>query len=324
MRKATVVIPNYNGMKYMANCLESLYRLDEQALFQVLVVDNGSTDGSMELIRDHYPQVKLEALPENTGFCHAVNVGIEEADTPYVILLNNDTEVLSGFVEALMNAIERNEKCFAVSAQMLQWQDHERIDDAGDQYCVLGWAYSRGKGKPAAQYNRPAEVFAACGGASIYRKSILDEIGYFDENHFAYLEDIDICYRARIYGYHCTYEPAAKVLHAGSATSGSRYNDFKTRMSSANSTYLIAKNMPLLQQLWNLPFLMLGFFIKTCFFTMKGMAPTYTQGLLKGLQKYHTPSGRKQKVPFKFKNLPNYIHIQLLLYLNTFRFIMKK
>ena len=91
MRKATVVIPNYNGIKYMANCLESLYRLKEQALFRVLVVDNGSTDGSMELIRDNYPQAQLVSLPENTGFCHAVNVGIEKADNPYVILLNNDT-----------------------------------------------------------------------------------------------------------------------------------------------------------------------------------------------------------------------------------------
>lgn len=324
MRKTTVVIPNYNGIKYMANCLESLYRLKEQALFQVLVVDNGSTDGSMELIRDNYPQAELISLPENTGFCHAVNVGIEKTDTPYIILLNNDTEVLPGFVEALIDAIECDEKCFAVSSQMLQWQNHSLIDDAGDQYCVLGWAYSRGKGKPADQYDRPTEVFAACGGASIYRKSILNEIGYFDEAHFAYLEDIDISYRARIYGYHCTYEPTAKVLHAGSATSGSRYNSFKTTLSSANSTYLICKNMPLLQLVWNLPFLIFGFLIKTIFFTIKGMGTTYLKGLCKGLQKAHTQEGKTHKVPFQWSRLGNYIHIQSLLYMNTFRLFLKK
>ena len=324
MRKATVVIPNYNGIKYMSNCLESLYRLKEQALFQVLVVDNGSTDGSMELIRDSYPQVNLIALPENTGFCHAVNVGIEQSDTPYVLLLNNDTEVLPGFVEALINAIERDEHIFAVSSQMLKWQDHDSIDDAGDQYCVLGWAYSRGKGKPAADYNHPTEVFAACGGASIYRKSILNEIGYFDENHFAYLEDIDISYRARIYGYRCTYEPTAKVLHAGSATTGSRYNNFKTTLSSANSTYLICKNMPLLQLLWNLPFLIFGFLTKTCFFAAKGMGSTYIKGLLKGIQKYHSDEGNPHKVPFRWAHIGNYLHIQYLLYLNTFRLFLKK
>lgn len=323
MIKATVVIPNYNGIKYMANCLESLYHLKEQALFRVLVVDNGSTDGSLELIRDSYPQAGLIALPENTGFCHAVNVGIENSDTPYVILLNNDTEVLPGFVQALTEAMERDEKCFAVSSRMLKWQDHTLIDDAGDQYCVLGWAYSRGKDRPAVQYDRPAKVFAACGGASIYRKSILDEIGCFDENHFAYLEDIDICYRARIYGYHCTYEPAAKVLHAGSATSGSRYNDFKTRLSSANSIYLIAKNMPLLQLIWNLPFLLAGFLTKAIFFTLKGMGVTYLKGLTKGLQKTFTPQGKAHKVPFRWPHLGNYLHIQFLLYLNTFRLFIK-
>ncbi len=324
MVKATVVIPNYNGIKYIEACLDSLYQLQEQELFTVLVVDNGSKDGSPEIIRKKYPQVRLVALSENTGFCHAVNVGIEGADTPYVILLNNDTVVLKGFVKALVEAIEPKETLFAASAMMLQWQDHARIDDAGDQYCVLGWAYARGKGKMASEYEKPAGIFAACGGASIFRKSILEKIGYFDENHFAYLEDIDICYRAAIYGYHCSYAPEAKVLHAGSATSGSRYNEFKTRQASANSVYLVGKNMPLLQLIWNLPFLLLGFLVKTIFFCRKGMGLLYLKGLVNGLRKLVSPEGRKHKVPFKWQNLGHYLAIQGRLYRNTIGLFMKK
>lgn len=324
MIKATVVIPNYNGMRYIAGCLDSLRRLKEQELFCVVVVDNGSTDKSAELVRDRYPEVQLIALPENTGFDHAVNVGIARTKTPYVILLNNDTEVLPGFVKALVAAMERNAGCFAASAKMLMWQDHDRIDDAGDQYCVLGWAYSRGKGKPEAAYRKPARVFAACGGAAAYRMSVIGEIGNFDEKHFAYLEDIDICYRARIHGYYSIYEPEAKVLHAGSATSGSRYNEFKTRLASANSVYLIGKNMPPLQLLWNLPFLLLGFFVKTCFFIHKKMGMLYLKGLFCGLCKLFSEEGRKRRVRFRWKHLGNYLKIQGLLYLNTVRLLFSR
>lgn len=323
MTKATVVIPNYNGIKYIKDCLSSLYALEEQELFRVLVVDNGSTDGSLDVICERFPRVQLLALPENTGFCHAVNVGIKAATTPYVILLNNDTKVLPGFVTALVDAMEKREDAFAVSSCMLQWQDHSRVDDAGDQYCVLGWAYSRGKGRPAADYDKSARIFAACGGAAIYRKSIFGQIGLFDENHFAYLEDIDIAYRAAIQGYSCYYEPAAKVLHAGSATSGSRYNEFKTDLSSANSVYLILKNMPLLQIIWNLPFLLLGFVVKAGFFFLKGMGGIYLKGLAKGFRKFSAKDGRLYKTPFRLKNLRNYLAIQLELYANTFRMIPK-
>ena len=324
MKKATVVIPNYNGIKYVVDCLNSLQALKEQELFEILVVDNGSQDGSLKLIREKFPQVQTVVLLENTGFCHAVNVGIGKSETPFVILLNNDTVVLPGFVEALVGAIEKEERIFAVSSCMLQWQDHGKIDDAGDQYCVLGWAYARGKGAPAASYNKAAFVFSACGGASIYRKSILEEIGLFDEEHFAYLEDMDISYRAAIYGYRCYYEPKARVLHAGSATSGSRYNAFKTRLSSANNVYLICKNMPLLQLLWNLPFLLIGFFVKTIFFFCKGMGILYIKGLIRGLCKALSAEGRCHKVPFRWKYLGNYIRIQMALYGNLIRYPFKR
>jgi len=289
----------------------------------VLVVDNGSTDGSVEYLQEQCPKVETIFLSQNTGFCHAVNVGIQASETPFIILLNNDTKVKSRFIEKLYKAISVDEKIFSVSSKMLMWDKPELIDDAGDRYCALGWAYSRGKGKPASAYDTPAEVFAACGGAAIYRKSVFEEIGFFDELHFAYLEDIDIGYRARIHGYRNFYEPAAEVLHYGSASTGSRYNEKKTKLASANSVYLIGKNMPFLQWLINLPFFIPGFFLKFLFFCKKGMGILYIKGLYCGLQKCFSKEGRTRKVRVKWRNLPNYFLIQIQLYINMIRIIKK-
>lgn len=340
MKEITVVIPNYNGIKYLADCLDSLRQQESGTpAFTVLVVDNGSSDGSVEFLKQYVVQqdkalecdgeseaiydIRTMFLQENTGFCHAVNVGIRASGTPYVILLNNDTKVKSGFVKSLYDAICKDNKIFSVSSQMLMWDKPELIDDAGDCYNVLGWAYARGKGKRAEEYNEATEIFATCGGASIYRKSVFEEIGYFDEEHFAYLEDLDIGYRAQIYGYRNFYEPSAKVLHFGSASTGSRYNEFKTKLSSANNVYVIGKNMPTLQLLLNVPFLLLGFLVKFLFFCRKRMGILYLKGLWQGVKRCFSEVGRKAKVPFCPGRLGNYVSIQIQLYLNVFRMFMK-
>lgn len=304
--KSTIVIPNYNGIKYIESCLDSLLGYEPY----IIVVDNGSTDGSLEILKK-YPQIQVIELGENTGFCKACNVGIEKAETDYVVLLNNDLTVEKGFVEALEEAMDTYPKAFSVNAQMRSMQDPSRMDNAGNYYCALGWAFDYGKGKKAGiKYEIPRKIFASCAGAAIYRKSILEEIGYFDENHFAYLEDMDLGYRARIYGYENYYEPKALVYHAGSATSGSKYNAFKTNLSSRNSIYLIGKNMPLLQILLNLPFFIIGFGVKWLFFCKKGMGGLYLKGLGKGVQMCFSKEGKKHRVPFRFGHLWNYIKIQ--------------
>lgn len=324
MVKVTVVIPNYNGIKFLEGCLDSVLNQEpETPEYEVLVVDNGSADESVEFLRERYPGVKVETLSENTGFCHAVNVGIRLSASPYVILLNNDTKVKEGFIRNLYCSIENRPKAFSVSAMMLMWDKPELVDDAGDRYCALGWAYARGKGKPAKLYDRPCEIFSSCGGAAIYRKSVFDEIGYFDETHFAYLEDLDIGYRARIYGYRNYYEPAARVIHYGSASSGSRYNEWKTSLASANNTYVVGKNMPLLQWIWNLPFLVPGFLAKFVFFCGKRMGKIYLKGFAKGFKRLFSREGKALKVPFRMRHLWNYLAIQGQLYLNLFRFLKK-
>lgn len=320
--KVTVVIPNYNGIKYIRDCMDSL-RQQSLKDFEILVVDNGSKDGSLEILQTEYPEVNVIALAENTGFCHAVNLGIQESKTPYILLLNNDTIVKSEFVEGLIKAIEESDKIFSVSAMMLSMEDEQIIDNAGDGYCVLGWAYARGKGCPVTKYCEKKEIFSACGGAAIYRKSIFEEIGYFDENHFAYLEDVDIGYRARIHGYRNIYEPAAKVVHVGSATSGSRYNEFKTKLSSANNAYVAIKNLPILLLIINMPFLLLGFLVKACFFARKKMGMLYVKGYGRGIVRGFSKEGRKHHVSFKMKHFCNYLKLEIWQILGVLGYFMK-
>jgi GT2 family glycosyltransferase len=317
--KSTIVIPNYNGMAYLEKCLSSIVEDVKSHPARILVVDNGSADGSCELA-EGTAGVEVVRMGENTGFCRAVNAGIQASDTPYVILLNNDLTIESGFIKAMEAALDNDPKAFSAGAQMRMMKAPDRMDNAGDYYCALGWAYDYGKGKKVSgKYLKPRRIFAACGGAAIYRRSIMDRIGLFDEKHFAYLEDVDIGYRARIYGYHNLYEPKALAYHAGSSVSGSKYNAFKTNLSSANSIYLIKKNMPPLQILINLPFLLAGFTVKTAFFIRKGFGGIYLKGLLRGFRIYYKEGGGKMHVPFCLKNTGNYLLIQWELWVNTVR-----
>lgn len=315
----TAVIPNYNGAAYLENCLVSLYK--GTRIPKVIVVDNGSEDGSTRLVTEKFPEVRLICFSENTGFCHAVNAGIQEADTEFVFLLNNDTQVDENCVEELENALLASNRIFSAAAKMINMKLPEKIDDAGDFYCAFGWAFARGKDKPVEKYEKSGRIFASCGGASLYRRRLFEKVGLLDEAHFAYLEDIDMGYRANIYGYRNIFAPRALVLHAGSATSGSRHNGFKVGLSARNSIYLIYKNMPFLQMLFNLPFLLAGMLIKLLFFAGKGLAGEYVKGLKKGMALSFSAEGRKKKVPFQVANLPAYFWIQWEMILSFLYFL---
>ena len=308
----TVIIPNYNGIKYIRACLDSLMAQTMPA--RIIVVDNASTDGSAEAVGE-YGDVRLIRFDENHGFCRAVNEGIKQADTEYVILLNNDTKADPDFVLKLYGAIDGRKDVFSVAAKMLQMNDPDRIDSAGDLYCALGWAFSLGKGSPKSRYDKKAKIFSACAGAAIYRRALFDEIGLFDEKHISYLEDVDVGYRARIRGYMNLYAPGAIVFHAGSATTGSKHNPFKVRMAARNSRYLVYKNMPLLQIIINIPFLLAGFAIKAVFFAAKGYGKDYLSGVSEGYRL--CAAGRKNR--FEARYTGNYCRIQLELWINMFR-----
>lgn len=314
MKKVTVIIPNYNGLKFMEPCFEALDRQTTDD-YQVLVVDNGSTDGSVEWLKER--EIPSIFLDKNTGFCGAVNIGLKAAETPYVILLNNDTEVCEDFVAQMLRAIEKSPSIFSVSCKMIQLYQKDLMDDAGDMYTVLGWAYQRGVGQSAAGYNKEREIFSACAAAAIYRREVFETIGYFDEMHFAYLEDIDVGYRAKIAGYHNRYCPDAVVYHAGSGTSGSKYNSFKVKLAARNNIYLNYKNMPALQLLVNLLPILVGIALKYGFFKKRGFEKDYVDGLMEGLK----TAGRCKKVKFRHENLVNYLSIEWELIAGTFIYV---
>ena len=314
MQEVSVVIPNFNGMAYLEGVLSSLERQTIKN-YEVILVDNGSTDGSCAFVAAEYPWVHIIELPENFGFSRAVNEGIRAARSGYVLLLNNDTEVEVNFLEEMVAAIRRHKRAFSCQAKMIQLHDRDKMDDAGNYYCALGWAFARGKGKDIDRYNKEQKIFSSCAGAAIYRKKVIEQIGDFDEEHFAYLEDLDIGYRARIEGYENWYAPKAVVYHVGSGTSGSRYNHFKIRYSSRNNIYLIYKNMPWIQIILNLPFLITGFGAKVIFFASKGYGREYVAGIKNGFQ----ISAKGRKVKFSLRNIHHYVKLQIELWVNMFR-----
>ncbi len=314
--KVTIIIPNYNGCRFMEPCLASL---KEQTFKDccILIVDNASTDGSLEYLRGNYPDIEVLALDKNYGFSKAVNIGIRHARTPYVLLLNNDTTVDPHFLEEMVHAIEQSPRIFSVASKMLQMYHPELIDGAGDLYTLVGWGVARGCGRLASNYTKADEVFSACAGAAIYRRSAFKKIGLFDENHFAYLEDIDVAYRAKIYGYKNLYCPTALVFHVGSGTSGSKYNSFKVRLSARNSVYLNYKNMPAGQLALNFIPLLIGYLVKYAFFVKIGFGKDYKEGILEGLRKRKV----QKKVRFRMRHLPNYVRIELELIRHTFAYV---
>jgi len=283
VKQTTIIIPNLNGMRYLDGCLGSLRQQTDRD-FDVILVDNASGDGSAAYVRAAYPEVCVVELSSNTGFCTAVNTGIRMAETPYVLLLNNDTVSGRHMVERLRGALEKDDGAFSCAAKMIRMSDPRTLDDAGDYYCALGWAFARGRGASSEKYAGTEPVFACCAAAAIYRRKMLEKIGLFDERHFAYLEDIDLGWRARRAGYRNLYVPSAKVLHAGSATSGSAHNDFKVSLSSRNSVFLIYKNMPLWMIALNAPLLAAGYIIKAVYFSRMKLGRTYLKGILDGFK----------------------------------------
>lgn len=314
----SVVIPNYNGKKYLETCMNSLMKQSLKPE-EIIIVDNASKDGSIEYIEQNFKdKVTLICLNENYGFSKAVNEGIRNSKSDFVALLNNDTELDEKWLEELYKCIQKDENIFSCCSKMLRFTERNIIDDAGDEYTLFGWGNKIGDGKQSEIYDEDREVFSSCAGAAIYRKSILQKIGLFDENFFAYLEDMDISYRARVYGYKNYYASKAKVYHIGSATSGSRHNSFKVKLAARNNIYLIFKNMPIPQIILNFMFIFIGIIVKWIYFLIKGFGIDYIKGVFEGL----TTKKKVNKIKLK-DNLFNYIDIEKKLLKNTLNLLKR-
>lgn len=318
--KVSVVTPNYNGERFLRTFLESLND-DSEYIGEVIIIDNASSDASLDYLKNNefnFPLVLVENI-ENLGFAPAVNQGIRKAKNELIFSINNDTEVKKGSIKALIDLITSSDDIFSVQAKMLQYNNKNLIDDVGDEYNLLAWTKKTGENHPSSDYEEVVEIFSSCAGAAMYRKSILKELGVFDDNFFAYMEDVDLAIRSRINGYRNLLCPNAIVYHIGSATSGSRYNEFKVKLAARNNVWVVYKNLPIPLKITNFIFLFFGFSIKYLFFVKKGFGSTYLEGLREGL----STRNKIDKVKFNSKNTKNYFKIEYRLIINTIKFLKK-
>ncbi len=218
--RLTVIIPTWNRARLLERCLSSLAR--QRVSCPVLVVDNGSTDSSREMLETRFPGVEVLALEENQGFARAVNRGILHCSSDFVALLNNDTEVDPGWVEAGLAAFDRNPSYWFLASRMMDYRQRNRIDSAGDGYDRTGMPFKRGRGDPCELHSRSRPVLGASAGAAFYRRELFDRIGLFDETYYMYLEDVDLSLRAQLTGHPCLYVPEAVVYHIEAASDTSR------------------------------------------------------------------------------------------------------
>ena len=316
--RASVIIPNWNGAQYLPGCLDSLW--DQAAPdTEIIVVDNGSADESMEIL-GRYPGIRVIRNEENRGFAAAVNQGLAAMEGEYAVLLNNDTIVQKHWLKHLLKEMDEHPAAFSAASLMLRMDDTGIVDDAGDNYTVLGWGYKRRDGKPASRETKGRNVFSACGGGAIYRREMLKRIGGLDEAFFAYMEDMDLGWRALSAGWVNRYCPEAQVLHIGSATSGSKYNDFKVRLAARNNLYILYKNMPLWLSVLLLPFLGLGFLIKWLFFTAKGFGRAYRQGWREGWATFR----KLTRHTGGFRNIGNHLRVLGRMIAGTAEYVIQK
>lgn len=241
--RVSVIIPNWNGARWLPGCLGGLARQTFRD-FEIVIVDNGSTDDSINLIHKTCATARVVPLPSNCGFAVACNRGLAESRGAHIVLLNNDTVPQPEWLANLVRAIDRNppEVC-AVTSLMLDMENPELIENAGVALHWDGLDQKIGFRKSPTEFDQPRDVFAASAGAAIYRRGFLEELGGFDEKFVMYLEDVDLCLRGRILGYRCVLEPSAIVLHHGhgSGLPTARY----VRLITRNRLLMLLKNIPL-------------------------------------------------------------------------------
>jgi GT2 family glycosyltransferase len=240
----TVAILNYNGRALLDEMLPSLACQTLEG-FDTVVVDNGSQDDSVAYLRSHWPHVRVVELPVNRGVTSALNECLAACETDVVGLFNNDMELAPECLAELLAALEGDPHVGSVTPKMLDFVDRAVIDGAGDMLNWRGGGRRRGHGeRDVGQYDEAGEVFGACGGSALYRRSAIERVGGFDEAYFAYYEDIDWAFRAQLAGFRCLYVPSAVLYHRGSATLGRGFSDFNGYHLWRNPIWLIAKCFP--------------------------------------------------------------------------------
>ena len=241
-RSAAVVIPCWNGRRWLDGCLESVFA-QTRAADQVIVVDNGSTDGSVELVRQRFPSARVVELGRNTGFAGGANAGFRTAGTEAVALVNQDVRLEPDWLERACRALSASPRAASVATKMLDLADPSLLYDTGDILRRDGVCEQRGRfERDDGRFDEPGEVFGACAGAALYRRDAVLDAGGFEERFFLYLEDADLALRLRLAGWTCAYEPAV-ALHAGEGSGGPPERPVHA-WAARNTLLLVARAFP--------------------------------------------------------------------------------
>jgi GT2 family glycosyltransferase len=276
----SAIIVNWNGKHLLPECLNSLHE-QTRPVDEILVVDNGSCDGSQALIRERYPEVTLIELSENKGFSIANNIGIRRATGDYLALLNNDSVLDPNWTESMVSALDADASLGSCACKILFYDHRNTIDAAGIEVLTSGGGANRGLFEDASLFEHSARIFGACAGAAMYRSSMFHDIGLFDEDLYIYFEDVDLSFRAQLAGYDCLYVPCAVAYHHHSASSvrfGKKYY-YLTR----NRLLVVVKNMPTPLLLRHMLRIVVGQ-LPSLDVGMKGSTGTYVQARLDALR----------------------------------------
>ncbi|MGV8089314.1 MAG: glycosyltransferase family 2 protein [Methanothrix sp.] len=292
MALISVIVLNYNGKGFLDGCLTSLAS-QTYSDFEVIVVDNGSRDGSPEYIEENYPWVRLAKNDENLGFAGGTNVGIRAAKGEFILTLNNDSRADSRFIEELIKPMADPE--VGVCAAKMLFPDG-RINSAGICISRSGAAWDRGMFEPdRGQYEFMEEVFGACAGAALYRREMLDEIGLFDEDFFLYLEDVDLAFRARLAGWKCIYVPGARVIHHHGGTAGVG-SDLAVYYGNRNIVWYPIKDFPFRLLITSLPFIVARNLAVIPYYALRGQGGVILKSKLDALKGVGKMMGKRKDV----------------------------
>jgi len=256
----SVIIPHFNGEAILRDCLVSLYR-STRVTMEVILVDNGSTDTSIAMVRHEFPQVRILSLAQNIGFAGGCNYGIRNASAPFVLILNNDTVHEKGWIEYLLAAIKTDPSIAVVQPKLHSFQNPGHFDYSGacgGEMDIFGFPFARGRvfeyiEADQRQYDaQPPDIFWASGTAFLARRQLLLEAGLFDEQYFAHMEEIDLDWRLQLMGYRCVIEPRALVRHRSGYTLAAE-SPFKKYLNHRNSLFMFLSNYRGLLTLYFLP-----------------------------------------------------------------------
>lgn len=296
MPQVAFVITNWNGKQFLNACLSSIFAQDFQD-FEVLLVDNASTDGSVDFVRQTFPQVRVIQNEANVGLCAANNRGILATQAEFIFILNNDTELAPDCLGRLVQAIQTGPHIGMCATRMMLTDRREMVESAGIVVDRAGIAWGLDTGELATgQPDSPRPVFGACGGAALYRREMLLDIGLFDEAFFVYLEDADVAWRGQWAGWQCVYVPSAVVYHAHSATI-KEGSPFKIRLLSRNKVWMIAKNYPWPHLLWYGPVIAAYELMSQGYALLTGRGKTALQGRLEALRGLPKILQKRRQVP---------------------------